>query len=811
MGILESLMAFPYQVWFILGNEFCERFSFYGMRSLLYIYFKREHGMPSHISRAIQHAFNGVAYLTPLLGAVMADSCFGKYYVILVGSIFYVLGHVSLSAGALPFFGLVVRQVFDYVGLLTIAVSTGGIKPCVAAFGADQIPPEKAEARSAFFSYFYMAINAGSVLSMFLTPQLRDISCAGSTTCYPLAFGVPGILMLVALILFVCGTCWYVRKPPARENLAFTIIGCITLGLSRKICGKKPLVLEEDDDPDEALRVSSTSSYSDREIGPRMMVGAGPKAKLESKTKSNLQSLADPRRFSGKAERAESAQRSIGITGNNDEPKKTDKKRMEQTKEVLRKRCQWLDGAAPNYSEMQIWGVKCLLSILWVIWPLCFFWFLYDQQSTTWVDQATHMNGKIGHFYVNPETMQMFNAVFIIIYVPVCKYFVYPLCEKVIRLTFLRKLGIGLVMAAFGFFISGYLQLAIDYNATIRPDDGHVFVQRIGSGPNLTLYNYKNTTEEVFITKRRRQTLPGRYVLDPDAQNSTIELALERDEPKTLQAYVFALEAGRLNSLQYNFAQTQELHETRVILFPSFDIAASNWTYYVKGHLLKGTIKNGTIIDLKHTFWDTLEYTIIMGPNCTEGFKCKYRATVENLAGPVHVLYVEKSGVEIVQVMAPFALHVMWQLPQILTITFGEVWLSVTGLEFVYDQSPPFMKSMMQAIWTLTISIGNILEVIWSMINPLAGKAAIEAFVYGGIIIVVTGIYVVLACRYQYIEGFPTVEVAEEEDEAIGGDESSKTEEAKKLLGPKGKKANKPETSQESTIVEEKKTKKKSQ
>lgn len=87
------------------------------------------------------------------------------------------------------------------LGLLLIAFGTGGIKPCVSAFGGDQFKlPEQEVYLSSFFSLFYFAINSGSLISTFLTPILRkDMHCFGLDTCYPLAFFVPFILMVVSV------------------------------------------------------------------------------------------------------------------------------------------------------------------------------------------------------------------------------------------------------------------------------------------------------------------------------------------------------------------------------------------------------------------------------------------------------------------------------------------------------------------------------------------------------------------------------------------------------------------------------------
>lgn len=93
-------------------------------------------------------------------------------------------------------------RVLSLVGLSLIALGTGGIKPCVAAFGGDQFEEKHAEERTRYFSVFYLSINAGSLISTFITPMLRgDVQCFGED-CYALAFGVPGLLMVIALVCY---------------------------------------------------------------------------------------------------------------------------------------------------------------------------------------------------------------------------------------------------------------------------------------------------------------------------------------------------------------------------------------------------------------------------------------------------------------------------------------------------------------------------------------------------------------------------------------------------------------------------------
>jgi solute carrier family 15 (oligopeptide transporter), member 1 len=93
---------------------------------------------------------------------------------------------------------------------LIIAIGTGGIKPCVSAFGGDQfVRPQQDRQLEQFFSIFYMSINAGSLISTLLTPILREnVKCFDQNTCFPLAFGVPAVLMTTAV-----GKCAVVQCP----------------------------------------------------------------------------------------------------------------------------------------------------------------------------------------------------------------------------------------------------------------------------------------------------------------------------------------------------------------------------------------------------------------------------------------------------------------------------------------------------------------------------------------------------------------------------------------------------------------------
>ncbi|XP_053259700.1 solute carrier family 15 member 2 isoform X1 [Podarcis raffonei] len=226
---------YPLSIAFIVVNEFCERFSYYGMKAVLTLYFLYFLHWDENTSTSVYHAFSSLCYFTPVIGALMADSWLGKYKTIIYLSIVYVIGHVIKSVGAIPSVGnQIVHVVLSMTGLTLIALGTGGIKPCVAAFGGDQFEEEHGQERSKFFSVFYLSINAGSLISTFLTPVLRgDVECFGGD-CYALAFGVPAALMVIALIVFIAGNGMYKKTPP-EGNILLEICKCIGFAVTNRI------------------------------------------------------------------------------------------------------------------------------------------------------------------------------------------------------------------------------------------------------------------------------------------------------------------------------------------------------------------------------------------------------------------------------------------------------------------------------------------------------------------------------------------------------------------------------------------------
>ncbi|XP_058830098.1 peptide transporter family 1-like [Topomyia yanbarensis] len=228
-------VRYPRSIFFIISNEFSERFNYYGMRTVLALYLTQKLNYDDDTATVIYHIFTSLAYFFPLMGAILADSWLGKFKTILYLSIVYCIGSTLIAMGAIPPLNLPATSM-TVLGLLFIAVGSGGIKPCVSAFGGDQFKiPEQAVQLAKFFSLFYFAINAGSLISTTLTPILReDVHCFDDPDCFSLAFGVPAILMILSIIVFVCGKTMYTIKKPA-GNMVVLVFKCIGNAITTKI------------------------------------------------------------------------------------------------------------------------------------------------------------------------------------------------------------------------------------------------------------------------------------------------------------------------------------------------------------------------------------------------------------------------------------------------------------------------------------------------------------------------------------------------------------------------------------------------
>lgn len=196
-----DLTKYPKGIKYIVWNEAAERYSYYGMRSILIIFLTQYLMIEKSTALGDYHLFAGLCYLFPVIGAYVSDRFLGKYKTILWLSIVYCIGHLFLAIFEHSYTGF-------YTGLMLIAVGSGGIKPCVSAHVGDQFKAGQGEMLKKIFDLFYFMINFGSFFSTLITPWTLTEYGPG------VAFGIPGVLMAIATFIFWLGRNEFVHVPP---------------------------------------------------------------------------------------------------------------------------------------------------------------------------------------------------------------------------------------------------------------------------------------------------------------------------------------------------------------------------------------------------------------------------------------------------------------------------------------------------------------------------------------------------------------------------------------------------------------------
>lgn len=368
---------------YIVGNEGAERFSYYGMRQILYIYltalfigFVAEGSAdPELLSQAKikatqwTHLFMAGVYLFPMIGAILADRLLGKYRVIFWVSLIYVAGHAILALGGrfASMNNLVGAEYAIIAGLAFIAIGSGGIKPCVSANVGDQFTSKNSHLVSKVFQIFYFIINFGSFFASILTPWIYKRFGP------EVAFGVPGILMAIAALVFWLGRNKFVKVPPNPGGR----LGRIDFFASTLLV--LPLLLGVY----VALEESENIVHALTEGGSSMLMGALGQVALQYWWVAALGFVTLVAGFA----LAHVRQKIKEDTGF-----------LAVMFYSVRHRKQRQPGedfwgpARRHFGEEAAEGPPAVLRIMVVFSMVSVFWALFDQHSSTWVEQAKAMN-----------------------------------------------------------------------------------------------------------------------------------------------------------------------------------------------------------------------------------------------------------------------------------------------------------------------------------------------------------------------------------------------------------------------------------
>ena len=406
----------PRQIPYIIGNEACERFSFYGMRNILvpfligsvllsYLPEAEREGM----AKEVFHSFVIGVYFFPLLGGWLSDRFFGKYHTIFWLSLLYCAGHACLAL----FEG---NRTGFYTGLFLIALGSGGIKPLVSSFVGDQFNQSNKHLAKIVYDAFYWTINFGSFFASLLMPRI--LSAYGPAV----AFGIPGVLMFIATIIFWMGRHKYTNVPPAPR------------------------------DPDSFMSVTMTAlrggARGDKGVGTGV-AASGLLLALALLVGWAISPAWWPEKFGFVISfcLALGAVLALGGIGT-----------------ALQ-----LERARGTHPDAAVDGVRAVLRILIVFAIVSPFWSLFDQKASTWVLQGKAM--MVPHdlwwwpswLVKEAAQMQALNPLLVMLLIPFNNLVLYPLLTKLgFKVTALRRMGFGIGFSGLAWVLAGIIQLWLD-------------------------------------------------------------------------------------------------------------------------------------------------------------------------------------------------------------------------------------------------------------------------------------------------------------------------------------------------------------
>ncbi|TVU19359.1 hypothetical protein EJB05_35503, partial [Eragrostis curvula] len=232
---------------FIMANEICDKFATAGFNSNLITYLTQQLNMSLVDASNTLANFGGTTSLTVVLGAFAADSFIGRFWSIVAGSLFYQIGMLGLVMSAVvpalrpppcdppsstncprPSAG---QLAVLYVSMLCTCLGTGGIRPSVVAFGADQFDQlQDAEAwanrKRRYFNVYFFTMGSATLLALTLVVYIQE------NVGWGWGFGIPAISMFVSIVIFVVAYPLYVRAKPGGS--AFTRVAQVLVAAVRK-------------------------------------------------------------------------------------------------------------------------------------------------------------------------------------------------------------------------------------------------------------------------------------------------------------------------------------------------------------------------------------------------------------------------------------------------------------------------------------------------------------------------------------------------------------------------------------------------
>ncbi|KAD4982963.1 hypothetical protein R6Q59_002612 [Mikania micrantha] len=392
---------------FILGNECCERLAYFGIAINLVSYLTKTLHQGNASAATNVTTWQGTCYLTPLIGAVLADAYWGRYWTIAVFSIIYFIGMCTLTLSAsVPSLKPVefcvdaacpsatpLQYTFLFTGLYLIALGSGGIKPCVSSFGADQFDdtdPNERVKKGSFFNWFYFTINIGAFVSGTCIVWIQENKGWG------LGFAIPALFMGFAIFSFFIGTPLYRFQKPGGSPIT-------------RICQVLVASFHKRN-----LLVPADSSLLFETTEKRSAIGGSRKI-IHTDEFEFLDKAAVVSSIEQEDGNSLSSWRLCTVT------------QVEELKILIR--------------MFPIWATGIVFSAV------------YAQMSTMFVEQGMAMDTTIGSFTLPAASLAGFDVISVILWVPVYDRIIVPLARKFMGqgrgFSELQRMGMGLFLSVF--------------------------------------------------------------------------------------------------------------------------------------------------------------------------------------------------------------------------------------------------------------------------------------------------------------------------------------------------------------------------
>lgn len=391
----QSAERMPPGIPFIIANELAERFCYYGINSILTVYMVQHLHFGDAKATIWQSLFKFGAYFFPFFAAILADVFWGKFKTIMFLALFYCAGCAVVA--------MVSGPSALAAGLFLTAFGTG-IKSCVSTNVGDQFTEKNQHLISKAFSYFYFSINLGSSVSIFMCPIWLE------TYGPKVAFGIPAAMMLLATAVFWAGRKRFTVIPPAmkqRQNrgaLMFALCFAPVLGITMWV-----------------WQATNSTAYAVLALLAQMALV------IWLCLKTGLRKALPPE-----------------LIG-------------------------WLEQSFTGDA------LKLVLKLAFIYYIfIAIFWSLWEQSNgQTWTLQATSdlmdkhifsflqgvpVLGALSGYEMLPAQLTVVNGLFILLMIPIFTFGIFPLWQRLFRITALRKICVGLFVIAASFGIIAWIE-----------------------------------------------------------------------------------------------------------------------------------------------------------------------------------------------------------------------------------------------------------------------------------------------------------------------------------------------------------------